>query len=1713
MKTAGSVGPSLLKRSFCLVISVVLAMGFLPSTAYATGSEAASGGVSDEQAEAALEGARDAQAEDASDAQGLAAGAQASLAAGARKLAETEVVKQVKVYEAGGAAAALTESGRVYTWGDNRMGALGLGYASDPFETDDWWFSEPQCILEDVRQLCENSNVGTESGMGAITNDGSLYIWGHLNAGGFGTGNEEPLYAPTKMLDDIAQAWVGTEFSYAITSDGTLYATTYDVIEGNERLGCLFEEIGDGFVSAALDEGGVGFGIKADGALYEWTEEPGEDEWMEGVEPGPTPSPAPQGPTIDDPRKVMDNVAQVWAGSGTVAALRTNGTLWMWGDNGSGEIPGVNPYETTYVDFEDRVKVLDDIFLFSGDGTVFAAVANDGTLFTWGAGGPALANGQNITGDGGVNAVREPVAVQSNVRNFQTDGSASVFMKSNGTFWICGATSLAEDGYIMDNLVLEPKPLFETDEVITIEGGTQNTEEWTFGNEIDFTVPNNIPVFGGGNVNLNLGNVPVQIEREGNTFRVGVGVSDLKELIDSGGWQTFKKFVETQKTSIATGISGLDLAKTYDTWVTQGFKVSPEISVWGYAEGTMTSSHIASAGGKVSISMKAKGSQEWQTVFVVPIVVTFSSELGFEETASLGIDLNQKEVYLDGDVELTLPKAKLTGGVGVAWVADIGAYGSAANKVKFSMKPRGVDAWLEGELGIRVRLLFVEYEKALLEGKWAYLGTAPTSRALSLGASNGLDGSSFKIERVASSAWNGAQAAAVRSRDGSAIGSGQLSVLQSSVYAGADPRLVQTASGTNVLVFAQDVESRSTGNHTAVAYSVYDDASGAWSEPRIVDDDGTADFDPSVAVSGDEVWIAWGNASRQFDEAEVASPDFLSELARSCDIEAASLSFGSDAGRSGEASIETMRITQDDVYDSNASIAVVDGVAQVAWLANEGNDPLALSGSNSVMLASAEEGAQARCVYACDAPVGEVSAGELEGQTAVAFLRGSSDSAGSAGDAMLMVKQGDAEPAEVEAGALNLSFANLGGQPSLLWYAQGEEGGSLHSLQGAGGRIVALIEESDTFTSDFSVTDGEQGQLILCAAEKDVDVDSADAAQEGTDIQAYLYENGTVSEPVRLTDAAGYASCATGVASDGGWTLALLRSDVEVDAEADSVDQDVDLCTLGVEPGADVRIEQIDPHDETFGEFGSTVSVTLVNEGLRTCSGVQASIKGDAVQGSAEAGDLAPGQSVTVEVPVVFDASLLQPQGAYELTVTTSEGAATTRSFVAGRPNLSLEGEYVGGQVSATLANAGSFDCKASIEVRDGDASGELLYSEDRGTVSSVSQPYYWSLGEEKVREFKAKGVESLYVCVVADQEESFNDDNFFYAYIGDDVLGTLDHLKVELPSTEFDVNGGFDPARDMKVKAVYADGSESELDPGAYTTNAAELDLTTAGEKTLVVSFAEGGIGRSVEVPLTMTGELAVPTFTLSFDSQGGSDVAAQEVAKGSSPVRPSDPEREGYVFVGWFADAACTQPFDFSAALASDATAYAGWKQDEGPVDPDPDPSEPGGDEPDDPDKPGGDEPDNPGGPDEGDPDDPDGPGDPDPDPDNPAPDNPGGDPGDPDPDDPDDPGDGGGSDEEGSGGDESDDPGDPGDGGQDGPSSGQPGGLENPDGNGQGDVAHDGDGQGDADQGGSRDQAKDRIAGTGDVHAGVTAAVAAAALLAGILMLAALRGMRRG
>ena len=68
--------------------------------------------------------------------------------------------------------------------------------------------------------------------------------------------------------------------------------------------------------------------------------------------------------------------------------------------------------------------------------------------------------------------------------------------------------------------------------------------------------------------------------------------------------------------------------------------------------------------------------------------------------------------------------------------------------------------------------------------------------------------------------------------------------------------------------------------------------------------------------------------------------------------------------------------------------------------------------------------------------------------------------------------------------------------------------------------------------------------------------------------------------------------------------------------------------------------------------------------------------------------------------------------------------------------------------------------------------------------------------------------------------------------------------------------------------------------------------------------------------------------TFTITFDSMGGSNVPSITIKGGETFVMPANPTKSGYIFAGWYLDASYVELFEGGISINGNLTLYAKWK-----------------------------------------------------------------------------------------------------------------------------------------------------------------------------------------
>ena len=129
-----------------------------------------------------------------------------------------------------------------------------------------------------------------------------------------------------------------------------------------------------------------------------------------------------------------------------------------------------------------------------------------------------------------------------------------------------------------------------------------------------------------------------------------------------------------------------------------------------------------------------------------------------------------------------------------------------------------------------------------------------------------------------------------------------------------------------------------------------------------------------------------------------------------------------------------------------------------------------------------------------------------------------------------------------------------------------------------------------------------------------------------------------------------------------------------------------------------------------------------------------------------------------------------------------------------------------------------------------------------------------------------------------------------------------------------FDSNGG------SAVGSVEVKSNGTVEEPNAPTRTGYTFEKWVKPDGTEFVFGTDTVTGN-----ITLTATWRVNSYTVTFNTNGGSQVASQSVNHNGTASMPSQPTKAGQVFVGWYEDSDFSTPFDFSKKIVQDTTVYA--------------------------------------------------------------------------------------------------------------------------------------------------------------------------------------------
>ncbi len=348
----------------------------------------------------------------------------------------------IKTYTTISEEAYITEDGTLWMWGNNSRGQLGNGTRTNS--------QEPIQVLDEVVSVsCSEYHTA------AIRSDGSLWLWGSNMLGALGNGGGGNAYdgfgmpcqtTPVKIMDDVAAVSCTTYYTAALKTDGSLWTWGSSTKIGNGGTGNA-SHYGDAYQSVPvkiMDDVVFVSGsaaIKNDGSLWMW----GSSSFGQLIDKN-------AGDRVDShgdryqsvPVKVMDDVVFVDAANTTIAAIKSDGSLWTWGSDYDGKLGCGSEYAPEHL----PVKVLDNVTAVSVGYNV-AAIKKDGSLWMWGPN----QNGQ-IPDIKNVTTVYSPTKVMDGACAVYCSSWEPMVIRADGSLWMWGYGVAFADGKFAEDVAL-----------------------------------------------------------------------------------------------------------------------------------------------------------------------------------------------------------------------------------------------------------------------------------------------------------------------------------------------------------------------------------------------------------------------------------------------------------------------------------------------------------------------------------------------------------------------------------------------------------------------------------------------------------------------------------------------------------------------------------------------------------------------------------------------------------------------------------------------------------------------------------------------------------------------------------------------------------------------------------------------------------------------------------------------------------------------------------------------------------------------------------------------------------------------------------------------------------------------------------------------------------------------------------------------------------
>lgn len=313
-------------------------------------------------------------------------------------------------------------AGELWSWGYGNGGRLG----------DNTTLPKSSPVLVPGTQWILVS-VNGNSNISSLKSDGTLWSWGYNTCGGLGLNNNITRSSPTQVPGEWGWLSGGHDNVGAVKSDNTLWTwgrNNYGFLGIGDTINrsSPTQVPGNQWCTVSMGLFKHAAAIKTDGTLWAWgcnyDGQLGQQNNISRSSPVQVPG---------------TNWVEVCSGGTHTLARKTDGTLWAWGYNVHGQV-GV-PFGIVGFRVSSPVQVPGTQWtsINAGQGESYAT-KSDGTLWSWGCGGPNTAT-QLGRGDTGAacRCLSSPNQIPGTQWVCAKGGNfAKMAFKSDGTMWVWG---------------------------------------------------------------------------------------------------------------------------------------------------------------------------------------------------------------------------------------------------------------------------------------------------------------------------------------------------------------------------------------------------------------------------------------------------------------------------------------------------------------------------------------------------------------------------------------------------------------------------------------------------------------------------------------------------------------------------------------------------------------------------------------------------------------------------------------------------------------------------------------------------------------------------------------------------------------------------------------------------------------------------------------------------------------------------------------------------------------------------------------------------------------------------------------------------------------------------------------------------------------------------------------------------------------------------